>query len=195
MKSAVGAQHSVHYVAVSAQPGTRTQLVCDVGQGEGIQKITLTHAGITGPAEVIVYRKVVFLKGNAFTMRVFFGFSPRQATKYAGKWIFVTRARPEFAAIADGATFASFVANLFPTDQLSLVTPGNLIGVRGTAQFEGLTEGKTVLAPAHGTPLPVKETVTYPGHTGHDLSTMSHWNEAVHVTVPANAIPIQVVTG
>jgi hypothetical protein len=191
----MSARHAVHYVSVSSQPGTTVRLVCDVGQGKGIQRVTFTHAGVTGPAEVIVYNKIVFNKGNAFTKRVFFGFEQAQATKFAGRWIYITRAHPEFAALADGATFASFAASLYPSTQLSLVRSGSLIGVRGMAQHNLVTENETVFAPAHGTPLPVKETATYPGHAGHDVVTLSHWNEAIQITIPANAIPIEGVIG
>jgi len=195
MKSAVGTEHSLHYVTVSAQPGHKVRMVCDVGQGKGIQRITVTHHGHTGPAEVIVYKKIVFLKGNALTMRVFFGFSRKQAQKFAGRWIFIRHSNAAFAAIADGATFPTFVASLYPASQLSLVTQGNLIGVHGTAQEAGLTVAETLFAPNHGKALPVKGTASYPGHPGHDHSSLGRWNEAVHVTVPANAIPLQAVTG
>ena len=195
MKSAVGSKHSLHYVAVSTQPGTRIRLLCDVAQGIGIQKITVTHGRLTGPADVIVYRKIVFLRGNAFTMRVFFGFSPKQANTFAGQWIFIPHSSPAFAPIADGATFQSFVASLFPPNQLSLVTAGKLVGVRGTGQHEGVTVDETVFAPDRGSPLPVKKTASYPGHVGTNRLTMSHWNKAVQVSVPANAVPIAVVTG
>ena len=195
MKSAVGSEHSLHYVTVSAQPGHKVRMVCDVGQRKGIQRITVTHHGQTGPARVIVYRRIVFIKGNALTMRVFFGFSRKQARRFKDTWIFITHSNPAFAPIADGATFPSFVGSLFPPNQLSLVTQGNLIGVHGTAQRGGLTVAETVFAPNHGKPLPVKETASYPGHPGHDHSTLGRWNEAVHLTVPANAIPLEVVTG
>ncbi|MDX6480200.1 MAG: hypothetical protein QOG85_710 [Gaiellaceae bacterium] len=195
MHNAAYSKNSVHYVAVNSEPGSSVRMVCDVGRGRGIQRVTVTRDGQTGSARVIVYRHSVFIKGTAFGMRSFFGFSSMQSTKYANRWIFVPYASTAFAALSDGATFGSFLGSLFPPSQLSLVKAGSLIGVRGIAHRDGLTEVETLYAPAHGTPLPVKATTTFKGQTGTDRSTMSLWNEAVPITVPADAIPLSVVTG
>ena len=195
MRSAVLSKHSVHYVAMNSEPGFSVRMICDVGEGKGIQRVTVTRNGQTGPATVIVFHKIVFIKGNAFTMRVFFGFSPKQANRFGGRWIFVSNTHPSYEAFADGATYTTFTAGLFPATQLSLVHAGSLIGVRGTAQQGPGTVVETVFAPAQGQPLPVKQTTRFPGHPGTDRSKMSRWNEAVHVTVPAKALPIEVVTG
>ena len=73
---------------------------------------------------------------------------------------------------------------------------GQLIGVRGTAVDEqGITVAETVFAPAHGKPLPAKEITTFPGQAGRDVSIISHWNEAIHVQVPARVIPIEALIG
>lgn len=193
MKTAVYNHHSVHYVAVNAGSGFKARLVCDVGQGKGIQQVTIWRNGHTGPATVRVTPKIIYIKGTVFTMQVFFGFGQKQAEQWAGHWIYITKSHPSYATFADGATFGTFAGSLFPQSKLSLVKSGTLTGVRGTTLSGGITERQTIWAPSHGTPLPVKEVTTFPGLVGTDSNYMSHWNETFTVPVPANAVPIDVV--
>jgi hypothetical protein len=195
IRHAALSQHSVHYVSVSSAPGHKIRLVSDVGNGVGIQRITVTDQGQTGPATVVVSRRTAYLRGNVFTMRAYFGFSTAQATKYAGQWISIPHTSPGFATVSADATFASYVAYLFPQTKLSLVTAGSLVGVRGTARQQGATFEETVFAPAHGKPLPAKETATSTGRPGTGVTTMSRWNEAVHVGAPSSSVPISTVVG
>ena len=196
MKRAVNRKHSVHYVTVSGTGhGQKVRMVCDVGRGVGIQRIKITRNGRTGPASVIVARRTAYLKGTAYTMRVYFGFSKAQAKKYAGKWISIPHTNPGFATVSADATFRSFVVYLFPHNKLSLVSRGKLVGVRGTATVQGTTIVETVYAPRHGKPLPTKEATSEPGHPGKGVMTMSGWNEAVHVSAPKHAVPISKVVG
>jgi hypothetical protein len=168
-------------------------MVCDVGPHSGIQRITFTSGAQTGPATVIVNGRTAYLRGDAFTMRVYFGFTKTQARKYAGKWISIPSSSPGFSTVSADATYPSYVSHLFPRGTLSLVMSGNLLGVRGTRQQQGVTIVATVFAPAHGKPLPVKATVTSPGHPGHGTVTMSRWGESVRVSAPRGAVPIATV--
>ena len=118
-------------------------------------------------------------------MDVYFGFTTAQASKYAGQWISIPSSHPGFSTVAADATFGSFLKNLFPQTKLSLVPAGSLVGVRGEATGQDDAGERTIFAPAQGTPLPVKRTVTSPNHPGTVVQTMSRWNEAVHVAAPA----------
>ena len=195
MKSATSAKHSVHYVVVNTAPKSKARLVCDVGPRKGIQHITIWARGKRGPAQVRVIGRNAYFKGTAFTMHVFFGILKAQAKEYAGRWIFVPHSSPAFKPIAADVTFPSFAADLFPANGLSLVTKGKLIGVHGTAHNNGRTVTETLFAPAHGTPLPAKESATHPGYTDKDRLTIGPWNVKFHVPVPKNAIPIEVMAG
>ena len=97
--------------------------------------------------------------------------------------------------LAGGATYESFAASLYPVGPFHLFTTGHLIAVRGAAHTSGPLQNKTVFAPDHGKPLPVKEETSAVDGSGTDVWTMSRWNEAVHVSVPKGAVPISVVTG
>lgn len=194
MQSAVRAEHSVRYVSVDVETGYQARTVSDVALGKGIQHVVVTEFGKTGPADVRVTKNVAYLKGTVFTLDVFFGFSPAQAKKYAGRWISIPRSDSAFGAIAGGATFDSFRQELFPVAPLYLVNEGRLMGVKGTAP-NSTSKIKTILAPKHGTPLPVKATTSLFTGKGTDTWTMSRWNKPVHVVAPAHAVPIRAITG
>lgn len=198
MRSAANSQHSLHYVSVSSAPQEELRIVADVGMKEGIQRITVTDHGTTGPAAAIVSGRKVYIRGNAFTLQVYFGFAAVKAKLYAGTWISVPSSRTGYATLAADVTFPSFISHLFPPrTKLSLVPAGTLIGVRGTAHAQSGADGTaTLFAPAHGKPLPVKETAETSKRRGTGVVTMSHWNEAVHVKAPRHAVPItQVIAG
>ncbi len=195
MQHAARSRHSVHYVSADSESTYKARAIFDVGPKKGIERVTVTEYGRTGPAEVRVTGNVAYLKGTVFTLDVFFGFSPAQAKKYAGVWISIPRANPAFKVIAGGVTFESFTADLFPVAPLYPVKSGQVIGVRGAGPGSGSQETKTVLAPNHGEPLPAKAITGFVDRQGTDTWSMSHWNEAFGVSAPAHAVPISKVTG
>jgi hypothetical protein len=174
-------------------------MVSDVGRGRGIQRITFTSQGHSGPATVLVAGRTAYIRGDAFTLRSFFGFTQAQAARYAAQWISVPSSNPAYSDLTADATFASFLADLFPQKHLALasatIAGKKAVGVRGTVRQDGITLVDTVYAPAHGTPLPLEAKVVPAGHPGTSLSRMSRWNEPVRVTAPAHAVPISTVVG
>lgn len=199
MLEAASARHSVHYVSTSSASGHAIRMVSDVGRGRGIQRITFTSQGQSGPATVLVVNRMAYIRGNVFTLRGFFGFTQAQATQYAGKWISVPSSNPAYSALTADATFASFLADLLPKKHLALASATiggkRAVGVRGTVRQGGLTLVETVYAPARGTPLPIEARAVPAGHPGTSLSRLSRWNEPVHVAPPAHAVPISAVVG
>jgi hypothetical protein len=192
MRRAVLSRHAVHYVAVDREPSYKSKEIFDVGHDKGVEQVTITEYGQTGPAQVRVMPKVAYIKGTKFTLDVFFGFSPAQAKTYAGKWISIPRADPAYKVIADGVTFESFESDVFPVAPLFPANSGRLVGVRGAAG--AANQEKTVLAPNHGEPLIVKAITSRVDSKGTNTWRMSHWNEAVRVSAPAHAVPISKVT-
>lgn len=196
MRRAVASAHSVHYVSVGSGSGHRIRMVCDVGAGRGIQRITVTIHGTSGPATVIVVKDTAYIRGNEFTLHKYFEFPKAQASRYAGKWIKQTSTSPGYATVAADATFESFRSTFaYPQHQLEGFTSGKLNGVRGTVQQRGIVELLTLVAPAHGKPFPAKEYATSPNHPGSGSLSFSHWNEPVHITAPRHAVPIAKVFG
>jgi hypothetical protein len=187
MRTAAQSQRSVHYVSVSSAPNQHLRIVADVGVRDGIQRITVKDHGTKGSASAIVSGRKVYIRGDAFSMQVYFGFTSLQATDWADTWISVPRSHPSYGTLSADVTLPSFVSHLFPkVTKLSLVTSGNLIGVQGQAG-KGST---TVFAPAQGKPLPVKAIAKTSGAQGTGALTMSRWNVAVNVKAPPHAVPI-----
>lgn len=199
MLRAASARHSVHYVSRSSASGHTIRMVSDVGRGRGIQRITFTSQGHSGPATVLVARRTAYIRGNAFTLQNFYGFTNAQAARYAGKWISVPSAHPAFSDLTADATFASFLDDLLPKKHLKLakatIAGKKVVGVRGTVRQGGLTLVETVFAPARGTPLPIEAKAAPSGKPGASLTRMSRWNEPVRLSAPAHAIPIATVLG
>ena len=199
MLKAVSLRHSVHYVSSSAAPGHAIRIVSDVGRGRGIQRITLTSQGSSGPATVLVVGRSAYIRGSVFTLHEYFPFTQAQAARYAGKWISIPSTSGAYSAVAADATFASFLADLLPSKNLALVRATiagrRSVGLRGTVRQGNLKLLETVYAPARGAPLPFEEKAVSVGQPGTGLTRMSRWNEPVHVTAPADAVPISTVLG
>jgi hypothetical protein len=199
MLAAASGRHSVHYVSSGSAAGHRIRMVADVGKGRGIQRITFTSHGHSGPATVLVVSRSAYIRGNTFTMRKFFGFTQAESTRYAGKWISIPSSNPGYSGVAADATFASFLADLLPKEHLKLVRATiagrRSVGVRGSVLQGGTKLVETVYAPAQGAPLPFEASATSPDHPGTSSSRLSRWNEPVHLTAPANAVPISTVVG
>lgn len=199
MLKAASARRSVRYVSTSSIPANSVRIVSDVGPGQGIQRVTFRSGGHSGPATILVVGHSAYIQGNAFTLRRYFGFTQAQATHYAGTWISVPSTSPAYSGVAADATFASFLADLLPRKNLKVVRATiagrRSVGVRGPSQEGVLALVETVYAPARGTPLPFEEKVVAQGHHGTSLTRMSRWNEPVHVTAPADAVPITTVVG
>jgi hypothetical protein len=199
MLAAASSRHSVHYVSSTSAAGHAIRIVSDVGRGRGIQRITVTSGGQSGPATVLVAGGSAYIRGNAFTLQSFFPFTPAQAVRYAGQWISIPSTSGAYDAVANDATFSSFVSDLLPGTHLSLaratIAGRKSLGVRGTVRQGNLTLVQTVYAPAKGTPLPFEEKAVAGGVPGASLARLSRWNEPVHVAAPANAVPLATVVG
>jgi hypothetical protein len=197
MLDAASSRHSVHYVSSTSQPGWSIRFVSDVGRGRGIQRITFTRGGRSGPATVLVVPHTAYIRGSAFTLRNYFALSPAQASRYGGKWISVPSSAKSYTPVAADATLESFLAHLLPRKHLAVVRATiagrKSVGVRGAVRQAGLQVVETVYAPAGGEPLPFEERATPVGHPGLNLARMSRWNEPVHVAAPAHAVPISTV--
>jgi hypothetical protein len=199
MLAAASARHSVHYVSTTSAAGHAIRIVSDVGPGRGIQRITVTNGSQSGPATVLVVGGSAYIRGNAFTLHNFFPLTQAQATRYAGAWISIPPTSGAYATVATDATFASFLADLLPSKHLAVVRATvagrKSVGLRGTVRQAGLKLIETVYAPASGKPLPFQEKAVASGVPGTSTVRMSRWNEPVHLTAPANAVPIATVLG
>jgi hypothetical protein len=177
-------QRSVHYVSRWSTSTTSVSMVGDAGRTAGIQRITYTKNGKSGHVTVLVVADTAYVRGDAFTLENYLGFSAAEAAKAAGKWLLLPHTEQGFASIAAGVRLSSTLA------QLELQGPVTAVkGSRGEAGFRGLHAytgsrvRETVYAHAAGSRLPVELVV---GGAQPAKLTFSRWNEALHLSAPAS---------
>lgn len=197
--AAARAQRSVHWVQ-TLHAKTSERMVCDVAENRGIQRISITKAGRTGRVTVLVIHHIAYIRGDAFAMHAYMGFSSSQASRYRGRWLSIPHGFPTYGTVAAAVTLPSFVHKLgFTNSSLVGVTATfrgrKVIGVRRTGTVEGLHTVETLYARASGAPLPVAVIQVAPSKSYHQTLTMSDWNEPVRVTAPAHSVPISTVIG
>lgn len=173
-------------------------MVCDVARDRGIQRISITKGGKTGHVTVLVVHDTAYIRGDAFAMHAYMGFSSSQASRYHGRWISISRGFPSYPTVAAAVTLASFVHELDLRGSSLTVVSGTIggrkvVGVRRTGKVEGLHTVETLYAQAHGARLPVTLIQVAPAKGYRDTLKMSGWNEPVHVTAPTHAVPITTV--
>ena len=195
--AAARARHSVHYVVLTIA-AFRTRIVGDASGDRGSQVITIVQGPNVGHLTVRVVPHTAYLRGDAFTLHAYLGFTTSQATRYHGSWISIPSTHPAYASIAEDATFGSFLSDLYPKGTGLIGVRGILdgdkvVGVRVSRLRGGLHVVSTLYTHAHGTPLPFKELEFAPGRGYSSWNTISRWNEPVHVQAPAHAVPIVTV--
>lgn len=175
-------------------------MVCDVAKDRGIQRISFTKGGTTGHVTVLVVNRTAYIRGDAFALHTYMGFTSAQASQYHGRWIAIPHGFPSYATVAAGVTLASVVHELEMTGSSLRRVAGTfgghaVVGVRRTGKVSGLQTIETLYAQAHGAPLPVAQIQVAPAKGYRDTTTLSHWNEPVRVAPPTNAVPISIVVG
>jgi hypothetical protein len=191
-------QHSVHYVEHGAAAGLRQTMVCDVAKTRGIQRISFTLRGKKGHFTVIVVKRVAYLRGSAYALHGYLGYTPTQAATYHGRWISIPPTNRRYKDLAASVTFSSFLHDIYPSAPLRLVTTTNggrtVTGVSGTNDEAGPAKFMEVVFPdSRLRPLAVSDVDAKLGFI--DTLKIGRWNEAVRVTAPANAVPISTVIG
>jgi len=186
------AQQSVHYVAASTIGTVRTRLVCDVGLTEGSQQITFTQGKKSGKVTVLVSAGTAYIRGDAFTLTTYLGFKQAGATKVAGQWVQIPHGDRSYASIAEAVTLSSTIDELRLNGPLTLlpastVAGQKVVGIRGKTVAKPPAAG-IVYVSTQPKPLPVGQIETIGGGLAEML--FSHWNEQVHVAVPANPVAI-----
>jgi hypothetical protein len=186
-------QHSLHYVERGAAGRVlRQRIVADVAGNRGIQRITFTIQGKKGVFTVIVVNRIAYVRGNAYALRVNLGLTTAQAAPYSGRWISVPPANARYKNLAASVTLPSFLHDIYPRAPLALVTTSiggrKVTGVRGTNREPGVRFVEAVFPDSKLRPLGVSDVDASKGFI--DGIRISRWNERVHVTAPAGAVPV-----
>jgi hypothetical protein len=189
-------QHSAHYVERGAAGNVlRQTMVADVAGKRGIQRIAFTIQGKNGLFTVIVVNRLAYVRGNAFALQSNLGFTPAQAAQYDGRWISVPPGNAKYKDLAASVTLPSFLHDIYPTAPLGLATTTlgkrKITGVRGINREAGLKFVEALFPDSKLRPLGVSDIDASKGFV--DAIRISRWNERVHVTAPANAVPISTI--
>jgi hypothetical protein len=188
--AAARAQRSVHYVSTAASRTVSVRMVGDAALDRGIQRIAYRKGGKTGHVTVLVVADTAYVRGDAFTLANFMGFSAAAASGHAGRWMRIPHTASGFATVAAGVRLKSTI------DELTLRRPRvalpetvfdgqRVVGIRSTSTVSGHRRTDTVYVRAVAPRLPVAE-VALEGSTRLSV-TFSNWNEPVKVSAPTGA--------
>jgi hypothetical protein len=190
---AAHAQHSVHYVGTASAPSIGSTTVGDAAADRGVQYVTYRAGGHTGHVTVRVVANTAYIKGDAFALTSYVGFSAAQAAKYAGKWVLIPHTSSAFKSVAAAVRLGSNIDELqlsppFTKLGTSTMQGQRVIGIRGRETQNGITATATLYVRAAGAPLPVSEVATE--GTIHASVVFSKWNERVTVSAPSGAVTL-----
>jgi hypothetical protein len=190
------AQRSVHYVTTTSRPeaaivvGVRTRDVADVARNRGIQRWKVFwFGGRTGHLTIRLVHSTVYFRGDAVGV-LWIGLSPSSS---AGRWFSIRHNSVAYSTFARNLTIGSFARDVVPDSHLSLVrgTVGGrtVRGLRGAAPEGGVL---TTYVPEGGTSRPAEAIeVEHGAQFGIGHTTLTNWNEPVHVKAPAHSVPFQ----
>ena len=206
--AAAKGEPSFHYVGTDSQSGLSVTIAGDVSKTQGIQTITAKMNGQVGHVTVTLIDGSAYFRGDANGLHNFMQLSAPLAAEYANQWISLSQNDPGFAAIAAGLTTSSALR------QVGIGKPLTLRGVAKKMGQQVLTIGgtnrgtpsgatKPVTIPvrlyvkASGTPLPVLYSATWGAGKKAEVQSVSfsRWKEPVHVTAPADAVPMSSLGG
>ena len=199
MIAAAGHQRSFRSTSLQTGCGCgvdeRISQVTDVAANEGIQRITFTADGSTGHVTVLVIGGTAYVEGDSFALVNYLGYKPDAATAYAGQWIAIPAADPDFDAVADDVTLLTAVEDLAVPNPLHLA-PRRVIGGKATLGVTGTKRAtgnaaaitESLYGRAKGLPLPVEEDIVQGAYSA--KVTLGHWNEHLDLAAPAASTPI-----
>jgi len=182
-------QHSVHYVEHALAPSLRQTMVADVAGNRGIQRVTFTLQGRKGQFTVRVVKRIAYVRGNALGLQSA-GLSSADAARYHGRWVSIPPSNQLYTDLAADVTLRSFLHDIYPAAPLTLVRTTirskEVTGVHGTNRESGVTFLEALFPDSKLRPLGVTDVDRKSGFV--DATTISRWNEAVHVRAPAHAV-------
>jgi hypothetical protein len=188
------AAKSVHYVSVQRAGADRIVEVADAAWDQGVQRITVTHAGQTGHVTVIVTPGSAYVKGDTFALTNYMGYKPAAATTYSERWIEIPSSDHDYNAVSSDVTMPQAVQLYVPTpmwlNSSADVQGQPAIGVSGVKPATTTSPPVTItlFARATGAPLPIEQDIVKGAYTA--TITFSRWNERVRVAAPASPTPI-----
>jgi hypothetical protein len=197
--AAARGEHSVHWEGDDIIGGARLSTGADVNASEGVQQLTLYLGKTKAHVTIRVIDRTAYVKGDALGLRLNLNLTSAQASKYAGQWISIPKTDKLYAGTAQADTLGSLISSIAPHGRLKAFS-AKVRGLRviGVRSVHGKGKKKTLQilgARARGRRLPIEEDEVTPGMNTISHTALSRWNEPVHVTAPAQAVPIATVRG
>lgn len=195
--AAARTEHSVHWAGVEAEGGVLVSTGADVTRTAGTQHVTFQAGKKKAHIRIIVTGPFAYVEGDATGLGLNLGLTNAQATRYAGQWISIPKGDKLYVPTAQADTLGSLIQVITPHGRLSSVSAKlhgvRVTGVRGVAGTGKKKRVQVLVTHASGKPLPLEEDEVAPGQNYVGRTTLSKWNEPVHVTAPASSVPIATV--
>lgn len=201
--AALSGAKSVHVAyTLSSTTGTTVQSI-DATQSSGRQVVTLDKVS---RVTILDINGVAYVQGDVPSLISFLGVSQAKADEYAGQWIKVTSGetlgQTSYDSIVQGLTVPSLAQYLDAGTTPSAYPPAVIDGQHTVAVQQPAPASDKFPATAkfvlfmtdNSLRRPVLSEVTGGGAGYQNTLTFSHWNEAVHLTVPAQTVPASDVT-
>ena len=169
-------------------------MVGDAALDRGIQRITYRKDGKSGHVTVRVVANTAYVRGDAFVLANYMGFSGAAATRFAGRWLKIPHTARGYSTVVEAVRLRSTMKELaLPRPRVALpesvLNGQRVIGIRNTSTASGHHVTTTLYVRAAGLRLPVAE-VTRDGGNRFSV-TFSSWNEPVNVSAPTGATLIR----
>ncbi len=185
----------VHEVITTRKGTVSETMVNDIGTSEGRQTVAFSTGA---KAEVIAFdaKRKLYVQGNELGCSSYFGFSKKDAIKFANKWLLITPSSGGYKTVAVATTLASdFGVNLNLDDAKYVggVTTLDGVSVQEISGVHPAEDGapkfaESLYVTVKGSILPVALKSKFDGYT--ITGTWAHWGHAVQLNVPSGAVPI-----
>jgi hypothetical protein len=195
--SAALSQHSVRWKEHDTLGRALIESTADVTSNSGYQALVIELDSKLGTINIVYSKHVAYVKGDAFGLEMNIGLTKAQATKYAGKWISITKGDKFYAPTASGLTVASIIHRMTPRGTLRVnraISNGTrYIAVEAASGAGTKRKLVSIAAPERGKRLPIEAASIDPSHQLVAHIDFSKWNEPVKIKAPKTSTPIATV--
>jgi hypothetical protein len=188
---------TVNCTAAAPSLGLTGTVTTNVGGGVGSQNTRQTVKSLgVGTVQTRFVGGVDYFKGNAVFLEIQFGVTN---SKYANKWISVSKGQLDYAIISSGMTMASALLQIGPVAPLSKSKVETFAGKSAVAvigkanpnQRAGTGSQHIFVAIASpNRPVGLSISTTLGGHAYHGTCTFTNWKHKFVVTKPSGSTPI-----
>ena len=184
-------QSSVRWASSVTTKGIDNTIITQAGQAAGSQLITWSQGKNVAYLAIELVNGTGYMTGTPGGLYAE-GLTQAAAGSEADKWISLSPSSSAYTSTVSGLTMATTMAQMQMARDVTAVPAATIAGRRYPG-YKGITEPfeggpplhETIFVSATATPLPVKVV--------QDTTTIvfGNWGEAINVSVPKGAVPIQ----